>query len=88
MVALSYNALRGAIETSQSEGHNTVTVVMSINHETSNPNGNWLNFNYLMQPRRVLWCNTAEAPSLLTIPEPTSLALLSLGSLALLRRRR
>ncbi|MDC0935805.1 PEP-CTERM sorting domain-containing protein [Pirellulales bacterium] len=94
--------LHTAILTAQGTGHQTVTVAMAIAHEASNPNSNWLNFNYLFNPKEQDPLNDDPdsplggsdnstgrfAPQLLTVPEPASIGLLAIGSVALLRRRR
>lgn len=96
------SALHNAIVAAQGTAHQTVTVVMNVVHEVSNPNGNWLNFNYLFNPKEQTTLNgdpisphsgadnsTGDySPALLTVPEPTSLALLGMASLALVARRK
>lgn len=102
LVASVGSPLHGAITSAQGTGHQTVTVAMAIAHDNTNGNGNWLNFNYLFNPKEFTTLNNDAhsqhggadnstgyfAPALITIPEPTSLALLTLGSLALIGRRR
>ena len=94
--------LHSAIVAAQGTAHQTVTVVMSIAHEVDNPNANWLNFNYLFNPKEMTTLNGDSespyggasnangefSPALITVPEPAGLALLCLGGLALVRRRR
>ena len=96
------SALHSAIVAAQGTAHQTVTVVMCIAHEADNPNSNWLGFNYLFNPKEQTTLNGDPespydgasnangefSPALLTVPEPTGLALLCLGGLALVRRRR
>lgn len=83
--------LHTAIATAQTVGFEVVTLALAVNHETSSANGNWLNFNYLFSPKE--WVadqglDAGQIPSLELVPEPTSLALLALGSLAIACRRR
>lgn len=85
--------LHDAIAAAQGTAHKTVTIAMNLdfNWVTDNPNipGEWNNRNFLFQPKEHAGNGSPLAPSLFTtVPEPTSLALLSLGSLALLRRRK
>jgi len=88
------SVLHDAIQTAQGTSHQTLTIALHnwFNAEADNPSpfptAAWGNRNYLFQPKEFSG-DTALAPSLFTtVPEPTSLALLSLGGLALLRRRR
>jgi hypothetical protein len=94
-VAAAGSPLHSAILAAQGTAHQTVTVVMGAQHEWDNPNGNWLNFNYLFNPKDQTTLNDGRdnsqgqfAPALITIPEPGSVALLSLAGVALVRRRR
>ena len=96
------SALHQAIVAAQGTAHQTVTVVMGVSHPADSPNSNWLNFNYLFNPKEQTTLNNDPdspfsgasnaagefAPALITIPEPASFALLALGSLAMLSRRR
>ncbi len=84
------SALHSAIVAAQGTAHQTVSIVMSVNHETSSPNSNWLGFNYLFSPKE--WVASQGlprhwAPSL-TIPEPCSFALLGIAGLALVGGRK
>ncbi|MCA8938051.1 MAG: PEP-CTERM sorting domain-containing protein, partial [Planctomycetes bacterium] len=94
--------LHSAIVAAQGTAHQTVTVAMSIAHETNNPNNNWLNFNYLFNPKEQTTLNNdadspwggadnstgAFAPALITVPEPSTVALLGVAGLGLLAARR
>lgn len=83
--------LHTAIAAAQGTAHQTVTVVMSVNHETTSLNSNWLNFNYLFSPKE--WVAdqglpSGWAPSLELIPEPASIALMGIGGIALAGMRK
>lgn len=96
--------LHTAIATAQGTSHETVTVAMAIAHETDTTNSQWINFNYLFNPKEQDPLNDDAdspfggaandlgqfAPALITVPEPTSVVLIGLGGVALLvgQRRR
>lgn len=98
LVANAGSPLHSAIAAAQATNHQTVTVAMAVVHETSNPNGNWLNFNYLFNPKEQDPLNNDGdspfggasnslgefAPALITVPEPASVCLVSLCGAALL----
>ncbi|QEG35775.1 PEP-CTERM sorting domain-containing protein [Bythopirellula goksoeyrii] len=101
LVSLPPNsALHQAIAIAQGTAHQTVTVVMGVSHPADSPNGNWINFNYLFNPKEQTMLNNdpaspysgskanAFAPALITIPEPASFALLGIASLALVGFRK
>ena len=43
--------LHSAIVAAQATGHKTVTLVSTLNHETTSANTAWLNFNYVWNPK-------------------------------------
>lgn len=90
-VANPGSALHSAIVAAQGTAHSTVSLVLSVNHETSSLNSNWLGFNYLFSPKEWVASQglpTDWAPSLEVVPEPASFALLSIAGLALVSRRK
>jgi len=94
------SALHQAVQTALSTDHKTVTVIMYIAHNADNDNAQWINFNYLFNPKEMTTLNNDPAspwggmsnangefsPSLIFVPEPTTMVLLGLGGL-LLRRK-
>lgn len=52
------SALHDAIVAAQLTDHKTVTVIMGIAHEYNNANSNWINFNYLFNPKEMTTLNT------------------------------
>lgn len=95
------SALHDAIVAAQGTDHQTVTIVMTIAHNADNDNPQWINFNYLFNPKEKLtldkdplspWGGLSNengefSPALTNVPEPTTLALLGLGGLLLRRKR-
>jgi hypothetical protein len=96
------SALHDAIVAAQATDHKTVTVIMTIAHEWDSDNTQWINFNYLFNPKEMLtlnndptssWGGASNAygkfsPALTSgIPEPATMALLGLGGLLLRRKR-
>lgn len=95
------SALHQAIEAAQSTNHQTVTIVMCIAHNADNDNPNWINFNYLFNPKEMTTLNNDAAspwggmsnadgrfsPQLTNVPEPTTMVLLGLGTLLLRKKR-
>lgn len=80
--------LHSAIVTAQGESHESVTIAVSNTMDLNDPtsfSSAWSNFNYQFHSKE---SNPDLAPSLELVPEPTSLALLALGSLAIACRRR
>lgn len=94
--------LHTAIATAQGTSHETVTVAMAVAHEADTTNSTWINFNYLFNPKDQDPLNADAdspfseaandlgqfAPALITVPEPTSIALIGLCGVTLLAGRR
>jgi hypothetical protein len=90
------SALHQAVASAQQTGHQTVTIVMGVAHPADSPNSNWLNFNYLFNPKEQTTLNNDPdspwsgadnslgqfAPALITIPEPASFVLMGFAGLA------
>lgn len=49
--------LHEAIQMAQATDHKTLTIVMGIAHDYDNDNTNWLNFNYLFNPKEMVKLN-------------------------------
>jgi hypothetical protein len=49
--------LHNAIVAAQSTAHQTITIVMTLQHDPSSPNAGWLNFNYLFNPKELSTLN-------------------------------
>lgn len=47
------SALHDAIIAAQATDHQTLTIIMSIAHNADNDNPNWINFNYLFNPKEM-----------------------------------
>lgn len=98
------SALHSAILAAQGTGHQTLTIIMQMAHNWDNENTQWLNFNYLFNPKEMTTLNADPlspwsgkkndasngflfSPTLTNLPEPTTMTLLGLGILALLKKR-
>lgn len=94
------SALHDAIAAAQGTSHQTLTIVMMIAHNADNDNPNWINFNYLFNPKEMTTLNNdADSPwggqsnanydfAPMLIPEPATITLFGFGVLALLRKRK
>lgn len=85
--------LHNAIVTAQGESHESITIAVSGSWEQDVPtsfSSAWRGYNYQFHSREsaVNEGNVDLTPTLELVPEPSSFALLALGSLALIRRRK
>jgi hypothetical protein len=95
------SALHQAIAAAQGTEHKSVTVVMCIAHNADSPIADWVNFNYLFNPKEMTTLNGDPtspwggmsnedgrfSPQLTNVPEPTTMVLLGLGTLLLRKKR-
>jgi hypothetical protein len=53
----SGSVLHALIDAAQATPHQTLSIVMCVIHDTTNPNINWLDFNYLFNPKEMTVLN-------------------------------